>query len=219
MSNIARDWLTGPRNYLEGLAILENTGGTGEALLSLLRSGETVFTRKKLQSAIETLAKSAEVDTLPIEPVERKQMITPYDPLKLPPELKDVHILKGQYYKEAGKLRASLFELKTAAERRPICLKIIELKKKHAAAWEQINFYLNTGHIMPQKQSDPLPDLENMRVRELVDFIKNNPTRISKWRAKLKNETDKEARVELQRLIDIHKSLQVKANEIIDSID
>jgi UDP-galactopyranose mutase len=198
-------WFDTGCDYKRGLDILEQYEPDCSELL-ILKRRETKFNADKLYMLIkELLSKFTETNLQSDSGLNYPD----YNFFDLPEPLQKLHIEKGKAYSEAGKLHSQLEENPSLAGG------IIELMDINRAAWNEINYYLEHGHVKTYEKSTLLPDLENMTDIELSRFKTNNASNLSKWKRKIKSIPKGKERDDLKRRIEEHEKLQVQVRALL----
>lgn len=182
-----QQWLATGQGYQEGLVILERLN-PGHVLLSLFRSGESSFTRKKLLDTLIAVGEQAAKETpirLPnIRPVPKAK---PESRVQQTASLKEN--LLPQILQERSKEKKRLYHLKMAKRREldpkgsiDANSKVLEAMRKLDSQidqiWSELDLYERTGVVITDRdRSMDKASLIHRRnnARTLVSKYKGNP--------------------------------------------
>lgn len=177
-----QQWLNGPRDYEEGIA-LATRYQVSPVLLTLLRAGHSQFNADQLEDALRHCV-------LPTRPIT--------------PQIKAVYDRKGELFREATALHQRLTYLATDEQRlnaaRTICAHWREIDQ----CWADIEVFNRTGSLplppTPPRQRTPVEGEEAL-IRE------RNSLRVQCSKHRHKPEKQDKVTAWKQRIADIHSLL------------
>lgn len=152
-------WLGGVRNYAVGIALLEQHGKPGAALLSLLQRGENGYSRERLAEALQKLADAATAaqQSVRVAPRIHQAMQAQAVVAAMSPELDDwpmsrypveLQELKREaitWLREQDSLHGELRRIPTKDQRYTTALRIKELDDLIHAAFSRLDTFRKTG--------------------------------------------------------------------------
>lgn len=178
MNEIVRAWMNKGCPYWEGVTIYEQMG-SNEAVKKLLQLGCTDFFEKKLKAAmIEMLGKGEEAVNAQVEQTILKEpaIASETKPVKsyrkedvyaLPDDVAALVKLKGQTYKDAATLHATLLKSKKTEVRKKAAYEILRLMAINQNCWNKLNYYDKYG-ALPLEHEPPDYTTLNAGERELL---------------------------------------------------
>jgi len=175
-------WKNDGADYFEGLELCRKYLPEGP-LMKLLETGESSLTRKKMLKALGEIEFTATLDAERVDPLQRKLKLPEYDYFNLPESLQEKHKMKGQLYKDAGKLHAQLWYLQ-GKELEDAAGAIVTMMRANQQLWEELDFYHEHGELPRRDLKLAVPEIEGLKDVEV-------PTRIAREKAKLSDRKKK----------------------------
>lgn len=176
MNEYIRQWIAQGCDYAAGVAIYEQFG-TNDAVKNILKCGDTQFFKKKLHDAMMQLLSEneSEVNTrvenkLLDQPVPQKIEYKRYgvkDTEGLPHSVAELIKIKGQTYKDAALLHATLLVDKDIEKRKHAAFEILRLMKINQSCWDKLKYYDRNGALPLDKEPIALHTL-NSGEREML---------------------------------------------------
>lgn len=198
------DWHLNDGTYTTGVNLLAEFP-QHSSLMPLLRSGESSYTREKLEAAVADVLSNYHE-----EPVLEKDASTPdakpaNDLGKIHPDGKHKigqiegypdHLVKLDRsvlmkMKKVDELRAFLYTLPDGDDLGKVALTIVALDKEVQFGFDQLNYFARTGEVMPGTG----PPKSEKKMAQMMAAIKNHPPYISKF----KKSDDPKVKAEVKR--------------------
>lgn len=183
------------KDYATGIDLYERY--SDKKWLALFKSGESSFTFHKLVDELEKL--KGNENEKPIAsgktaPPDFKRYTAPkqapIDKAALPPALKELDIKKGELFREASYLHATMCQLpddsQHDAERKNMAERIIFLFDEIKAIWSRLDHYAATGELPQEKKKPDYAELSELDLHK-----KRNSIRAMLSRAKRNNNKEK----------------------------
>jgi hypothetical protein len=192
------DWLEGPKDFAEGVKLYNLYGGN-KFLKILFANGENAHSRQKLHEQLLELNRSCNEaplldSTLAKAPTGKAthflRLAVEHD--KLPADLQAKNILKGELYREAGKLHSGLLDMKTDDARREAAKTIVENFKEIDGIWVELDRFQSPGAEAVTLK--PEEELAMIASDSLITQRNNLRANISKARKKLEGMRDGKAK-------------------------
>lgn len=172
-------WFSSEKIYGEGV-FLYKKHGSSKKLLQLFESGETRFTRGKLEEELIKLVD--EPNKTSALSVTAKSPLSPLVKRATPEPLRRIYDLKEISWKEMCSLHSSLTVLTSDNKRFEALIRIHELDQIVDECWFKIDYFNHHGQLPPEEGSKAITT-----VRDIVNLAKAIPTYISKIDKKLKD--------------------------------
>jgi hypothetical protein len=158
MNELIRDWISKGKPYEMGVNIYCQLGDN-EAIKQILKKGRSSFFINKLDAAMMELLRQGEtkvntkVEKQLLPDQEAKQdfkELKKYnrtDISHLPNEVGAIIKLKGQCYKDAATLHATVLKGKDKEKRRLAAFEILRLMQINQSCWNKLNYYDKYGSL------------------------------------------------------------------------
>ena len=192
ISDVKR-WLSGKRDYTEGVALFLKFG-TNDFLKDLLEEGEDDYNREKLEEELGKIGEQV-VDQKPVE-ITKKVQSSPIATVEpdfylLPAQVQEWKKEANRKFRENAHRQKCLEDVKDKFERGELAHHILMVDDELQALYSKIDYY-ELHKVMPP-EDEPLPD----DVKDLTALeIKNEIQRISVQISKQKNNQERTREVE-----------------------
>jgi hypothetical protein len=206
MNDIIRDWISKGCPYWDGVGIYDQLGNN-QAIKNILQLGSTSFFQSKLKDAMMELLSQGEektnqrihqklINPSPVSPSSPELPETPSpksqksqkttlisyrsgDIYLLPSDVGQLIKLKGQSYKDAATLHATLLKGKDPAKRKSAAFQILRLMAINQNCWAKLNYFDKYGALPIDQQATDYTTL-NTGERDL--FIQRHRVYLSRHR-------------------------------------
>lgn len=110
--------------------------------------------------------------------------VTKTPEINYPDTLEEKIRLRKETYKDAGKIHAQLLYIQDLGEREKAVFEMHRLMKLNGQLWRETEYFEKHGKEMPVKKPLVFPELSGLKAVELVRFINNMRSNLSKWKKK-----------------------------------
>lgn len=164
------EWFAGSRDYAAGVTIYSEYGKNA-ALKTLLSSGETRFSRTRLESALKELNES-------YRPVPKKYEKPQYDYTELSNSLQQEYRRKGRLYSQASRLHAELYYESAPEKLKEIRDEITRLFDEIDRIWKKCDKFIIEKRGREWKPHELLQHRNNLRSQISKAKKKNDQLRL-----------------------------------------
>ena len=198
-------WLTGSRDYTEGVR-LYSIYGTSAIIKLQLEAAEHSINRKLLLTELTAIAERVD-DELAAPVLTPKPL--PVASIAYPIDLEPIIKKRNAVYKEAGALHAIDLWSDDPTTRGTAAKHIIDLMTENGKCWDMIRYFEQHGFLpKEQKGFEYLSDLSPI---ELLKLRNNNRAYISKTKKKIDAMTEQDA--QYRKFVD---EIERRTNENIE---
>ena len=203
MIEVLRSWLNGKRDYFEGIVLHQQLVGA-VAVFTVLKKGETPFTRKKLNGDLMkhfvSLSQNVVIDIV-LEQKAEAVVSTPEKKAETVTNVELYNVCKAAAdlkYKEVMNLRAVLFSLSSSNDftdpntperilaRAQYAIDVVVGYQQVSALYDKADFVAKNGFLPTDNIVDLKSEFDNLSdslVKQTIDNIRKNVSKMKKREA------------------------------------